>query len=56
MTFETRLTPAMTARHVAAGHWGRETFHDVLTESLVLSEDFQHDRVDGRVRAVDPFR
>jgi acyl-CoA synthetase (AMP-forming)/AMP-acid ligase II len=30
MAFETRLTPAMVARWTATGHWGRETFDDVL--------------------------
>ena len=31
MPFETRLTPALVERYTRSGHWGTETFHDVLT-------------------------
>jgi non-ribosomal peptide synthetase component E (peptide arylation enzyme) len=39
MAFETRLTRAMIDRHVAAGHWGRETFHDILSRRAAAHPD-----------------
>ena len=31
MPFETRLTPALLERYTRSGHWGTETFYDILT-------------------------
>ena len=30
MKFETRLTPELVERYTRSGHWGTETFHDVI--------------------------
>ncbi|MGH7279192.1 MAG: AMP-binding protein [Candidatus Rokuibacteriota bacterium] len=30
MPFQTRLTPALVERYTRSGHWGAETFHDIL--------------------------
>ena len=30
MPLSTRLTPALIERYTRSGHWGRETFYDIL--------------------------
>jgi non-ribosomal peptide synthetase component E (peptide arylation enzyme) len=39
MPFSTRLTPALLARFRRSGHWGTETFHDILARRAAAHPD-----------------
>ena len=39
MTFDTRLTPELVERHTRAGHWGTQTFYQVLAERAAAHPD-----------------
>lgn len=39
MTFETRLTPEMIARHTKSGYWGTDTFYDLLCARVAAHPD-----------------
>jgi non-ribosomal peptide synthetase component E (peptide arylation enzyme) len=38
-SFRTRLTPDLVVRYTAAGHWGTETFHDILLRQATKHPD-----------------
>src|SRR5688572_18834500 len=39
MAFQTRLTPALVERYTRLGHWGTETFHEVLARRAAAHPD-----------------
>jgi non-ribosomal peptide synthetase component E (peptide arylation enzyme) len=39
MPFATRLTPALIERYTRSGHWGTETFHDILASRAAAHPD-----------------
>ncbi|HEV8471221.1 MAG TPA: AMP-binding protein, partial [Methylomirabilota bacterium] len=39
MQFQTRLTPALIERYTRSGHWGRETFYDILARRAQTHPD-----------------
>jgi non-ribosomal peptide synthetase component E (peptide arylation enzyme) len=39
MPFATRLTPALIERYTRSGHWGTETFHDILARRAAAHPD-----------------
>jgi non-ribosomal peptide synthetase component E (peptide arylation enzyme) len=39
MPYETRLTPALVERFTRSGHWGTETFHDILARRAAAHPD-----------------
>jgi non-ribosomal peptide synthetase component E (peptide arylation enzyme) len=39
MPFETRLTPAMIARHTGSGWWGKDTIYDLLAARVAAHPD-----------------
>jgi 2,3-dihydroxybenzoate-AMP ligase len=39
MTFDTRLTPELVDRHTRTGHWGTQTFYQVLAERAAAHPD-----------------